>query len=98
MEPIFALTIIFGSIIVLTKMVLDHRRGQALHGSSTEASLGTGELKRLIREAVEEGVLPLSERLERLEDESSSEPGRLAGRDTALLEESTAATAEERPD
>jgi hypothetical protein len=68
MEPVFVLIVIFSSALLALKLSLDHKRQKMISGSSTEGnSLGTGELKRLIREAVDESVFPLLERVEKAE-------------------------------
>ncbi len=69
--PIIVLAIIFGSMLLSLKFVLDYRRERdSALGPGTrrnEGSLGAGELKRLVRDAVEESIDPLVRRIEDLE-------------------------------
>jgi len=91
MEPIFALTIVFGSLLLFMKMMFDYRRSKLLSGTSEGTSLGASELKRLIREAVEEGVRPVVDRLDTLE-------GRLDTREILMLDEPLAETPADESD
>lgn len=65
------LLIVFGSIVFSLKMILDYRRDRITAIGSRpnreEGSLGASELKRLIREAVDDSVRPLTERVRELE-------------------------------
>lgn len=69
--PIIVLAIIFGSMLLSLKFVLDYRRERdsalGTGRGRDEGSLGTGELKRLVRDAVEESIDPLVRRIDALE-------------------------------
>ncbi len=81
--PVFVVALVFGSVVLVVKMVLDFNRQKLIAGSSTDGnSLGTGELKRIIREAVDESLFPIVSRLEAAEN-------RLDEADQLLLESET---------
>jgi len=83
MMPVLVVALVFGSVVLVVKMVLDYNRQKLLSGSGTEDnSLGTGELKRIIREAVDESLYPIVSRLEATEN-------RLDEADQLLLESGT---------
>lgn len=69
--PIIVLAIIFGSILLSLKLILDYRKDSppALgDGSGRDpGNLTSGELKRLVRDAVDESIRPLVQRMEDLE-------------------------------
>ena len=61
---IVVLSFIFGGIVI--KWQNDLKREQ-LRAGSDQNSLGTGELREIIQEAMEEAVSPLEERLDLIE-------------------------------
>ncbi len=63
MEPVFVILIVFSSILLLTKMNLDFKRSKLMSGSAN-GSLRTSEIKELIREAVDEAIQPILDKLE----------------------------------
>lgn len=60
----------FATMAFIVKCILDYSRWKKEHdgGSSAGSSLGTGELRALIREAVEEANEPLFDRIEAFEE------------------------------
>ena len=72
MFPALLLAIIFGFVIVIVKMAMDHEKEKLRlkAGTRSDNSLRESELKALIREAVEEANAPLLARVERLEQKA----------------------------
>lgn len=71
-EDIAIPLIIFSFILILVWMLISYgkwkyREKQEARQASA-SSVGTGELKAMMREAVEEAIGPLAERIETLED------------------------------
>ena len=79
MEEILVVAIVFGSILAAIKLILDHVASRRT--PSPERSLTTGELDRMIAEAVEESSKDLRRRIENLEaiatEETRSSPSGL---------------------
>ncbi|GMQ80890.1 MAG: hypothetical protein BMS9Abin05_0319 [Rhodothermia bacterium] len=63
MESVLVVLIVFSSILLLAKMNLDFRRSKLMSGSAS-GSLRTSEIKELIREAVDDAIQPLMDKLE----------------------------------
>lgn len=78
MIPIGILLVIFGFVGFIVKWAMEHEqeklRIKAGHAAASSDALTESELRRLIREAVDDAVTPLRERLDRLE--GIEEPGR----------------------
>jgi len=83
MEPVLIVLIVFTSVLALIKMSLDHKSKTLMAQQGDGGSLGTSELKQLIREAVDEAIEPIIERLDRPEK-------RLTESDQLLLDEPSA--------
>lgn len=71
------LAIIFGFVILVIKLAMDHEKAKLSLRAGAEKSLTTSELKAMIETAVQEAVAPLERRLEALTageepDEASS--------------------------
>ena len=68
---IFLIPIVFfGTVLLIVRWSLEHHKWRVRHRQGAESagsSLGTSELKTLIREAVEEANEPLLDRVEALE-------------------------------
>lgn len=69
-EFVLIFSIVFVLPLTILKTVLDYKKSRLAARSSTgEAGVTAGELKRLLKEAVQEANAPLLERLEALEHE-----------------------------
>ncbi|MDZ4698739.1 MAG: hypothetical protein SH809_03440 [Rhodothermales bacterium] len=77
MEPVFIVAIVFGTLLAMTKMSIDHARWKLSNrqrpelpaGSASGDSLTTSELRQLIEQAVEHANQPLRQRIDELEEE-----------------------------
>ena len=80
MSPVLILLVIFSFVALIVKMAMDHEKEKfkIMGGKNSENSLGTSELKQLIREAVSDAVAeanaPLVARLEKLEQRKALPP------------------------
>lgn len=68
-EFILAISITVALPLVLIKSILDYKKEKvrALAGTHVEGALRVGELRQIVREAVEEANAPLVERIDALE-------------------------------
>ncbi len=90
MEPVFIVLIVFMSVLAVIKMSLDHKRKALMAHQGDGGSLRTSELKQLIREAVDDALEPI---IERLDQQGSG----LAEGDHLLLDEPSVETRSEKP-
>ncbi|GMQ83227.1 MAG: hypothetical protein BMS9Abin05_2717 [Rhodothermia bacterium] len=66
MSVVFIVLILFGFIALMVKWSLDQKR-EKLRAESGGSSLGTGELRGLIQEAMHDVIAPVEERLDLIE-------------------------------
>lgn len=71
MEEILIPLFVFSFVYLTIKLILDHKKHRLAAGEGR--SLGTSELKAMIREAVTEATAPLVERIDALEDRALEE-------------------------
>ena len=64
--PIVVVPTVFGFIALMVKWSLDQKR-EKMRAESGGSSLGTGELRGLIQEAMVDAMAPLEERLDLIE-------------------------------
>ena len=68
MAPVLIVLIVFSFVAFIVKMGLDHEREKrSLDVSSTQNSLTTSELRRMIRDAVDDANQDLKKRLDTVE-------------------------------
>lgn len=63
---VFIVLIVFSFIALMVKWSLDQKR-EKMRANSSESSLGTGELRSLIQEAMHDAIAPVEERLDLIE-------------------------------
>lgn len=86
MEAIVVSALFFGALTTIVKMSLDYQREKwkarlgAGVGTGGDRSMGTNELRGLIREAVEEANAPLVARLEAVEERADPDRAIRVGR------------------
>lgn len=89
-EDIIVPLIVFSFIFAMVSLIMAQVRWSARHKLETEGkegtSLGTSELKALMREAVEEANEPLLARIEHLEQELAEAPRQLPAAEKRLGE------------
>lgn len=102
-EDIIVPLIVFTFIFAMVALIMAQSRWKARHkleaAGREGASLGTGELKALMREAVEEANEPLLARIEQLEQELAQTTRQLPPAEKRLdemMDESTPAPVERR--
>lgn len=102
MTPVLIVALVFMFVIVVTKMGMDHEKEKIRlrSGGVSDKSLGVSELRKMIREAVEEANEPLKAQVRALEGELDRLNGRAlpAPESTRQLKEASSRSGEmERP-
>lgn len=69
-SPILFTGIVFGSALILARMIIAYKRDAIRNAPLADKSLSTSELREMIEEAVQEASAPLRERIEHLETRS----------------------------
>ncbi len=88
MVDVLIVLIVFSSVLAVIKMSFDYKRRALTAHQGDGGSLRTSELKQLIREAVDDALEPI---IERLDQQGIG----LAGSDQLLLDEASAETLSE---
>ena len=67
--PVFIVAIVFGSALVMTKIIVEYKKHQdkQLAAGDHDGALRTSELEAIIRRAVDDAIEPLHERLDALD-------------------------------
>ena len=64
------LAIIFGFVLFVVKLAMDHERAKLSIKAGSDNSMTTSELKAMIEQAVQDAVAPLEKRIEELSGDS----------------------------
>lgn len=73
--PLAVIGIVFGSALILARMIIAYKRDALQSAPAADKSLSTSELREMIDEAVQEASAPLRERIEHLETRSGLKIG-----------------------